>query len=378
MDESAPGLPNPTITTRDVPAPTLPPPTPAPGVAAPTLPAAPVFAAAPTPPPPGPGGPNAVLTPISESTSTSKRPLMVALTLITVLAAGIGAFIVSRSNPDDAPDDATPQLVSDAETATDTAFSFAAAATNARTAGSMRLEMTADSPEGDVSMVATIDRASQRISLDADLSQLSTDESFFETPDSVSMILDESTSTMYLGSEFYGFLGGVGTPWISASVDDMDDGGDSIDEIFANPFEMDFLFGDVEPVDLGLETIEGEELRHFQIPVSLSDALAGGEGDVDGLVDLRDIEGIEALDEVVYDVWVSEDNTIRRIGLDLVVADQANGFDMWIEVSPDSVEIPLPEPSEVTDIQELFGSWNAELENSASTPDDGSVILGED
>jgi hypothetical protein len=32
----------------------------------------------------------------------------------------------------------------------------------------------------------------------------------------------------------------------------------------------------------------------------------------------------------------------------------------------------------VTDIQELFGSWNAELENSASTPDDGSLIVGED
>ena len=92
---------------------------------------------------------------------------------------------------------------------------------------------------------------------------------------------------------------------------------------------------------------------------------------------VSDIEGIEALDEVVYDVWVSEDNTIRRVGLDLVVADQANGFDMWIEVSPDSVEIPLPEPSEVTDIEELLGSWNAEFENSASTSDDGSLIVGE-
>lgn len=284
---------------------------------------------------------------------------MIALTLITVLAAGLGAFLVSRGNSDETLTDPTPQVVPDTET--DTAFSFAAAATNASTAGSMRLEMTIEAPEGNTSLVATIDRASQRISVDADLSQLSADESFFETPDNISMILDEPTSTMYLDGAFFGLFGDAATPWVSANVEDMGDNDDSIDEIFANPFEMDFLFGVVEPIDLGLETIEGEELRHFQVPVSVADVLADDGSD---FADLADIEGIAGIDEVVYDVWVSEDNTIRRIGLDLVVGDQKNAFDMWIEVSPDSVEIALPEPSEVTDLDELFGSWTTEFEES--------------
>ncbi len=126
---------------------------------------------------------------------------------------------------------------------------------------------------------------------------------------------------------------------------------------------MTFLFGEVEPIHHGLETIDGEPLRHVQIPVSVADMLADP-GGIDDFTDLNDLPGIGELDEVVFDVWVSEDNSIRRISLDLVVAGEPNGFDMWVVISPGPTEIPLPEPSEVTDLEELFGTWNTEFENA--------------
>lgn len=370
MDESAPRLPNPTSglpSPPGLPAPTLPSPA---AAAAPPAPATPVPPAFP-PPTPAPRDDGITPTPVPDPRSSPKRPLMLALTLITVLTVGIGAFVVSRASSGDTLTDTSPNLVADADadTGTDTAFSFSAAATDASTAGSMRLDMTTETREGRTSLVATVDRASERISVDADLSQLSSEDSFFETPDSVSMILDGTTSTMYLDSAFFGLFSDAATPWISTSVDELDDGSDSIDMLFANPFEMDFLFGDVEPVDLGLETVDGEELRHFQVATTVAEVLADEESD---FADLRDIDGIEELDEVIYDVWVSEDNTIRRVGLDLVVGDQANGFDMWLETSPDGVDVPIPDPSDVTDLDEFFGSWNTAIE------DEGPVTLGGD
>ncbi len=313
---------------------------------------------------------------------------MLALTLITVLAAAVAAFIVTRGTSDEAVTDETDQIVTDAET--DNAFSFSAATANASAAGSMQFEMSSTTPDGNMSMVAIADRGSQRISVTADLSDLIVDDSFIETPDVVTMIFDESTSTLYLDSEYLGIFMETETPWISMNIDDMNDG-DSLDEMFANPFEMTVLFGDVEPVDLGLETIEGEELRHFQVPLAVRDMLADSDAGNEFL-DLRDIEGIEALDEVVYDVWIDADNTIRRIALDLVVAGQTNGIDMWIEMSTDGVEIPVPAPADVTDLEELFGSWSTEWENpepatvdtapdfgtTIELADDGSVVVTED
>lgn len=349
MDEFVPTLPDPTVA-QDLPAPTLPAPSPAPPVVAATL-----------PPPPAPVDATVALRPLVESGSTSRRPLVIALALITVVAAGLAAFAVSRGNGDESLTDTTPDIVTDAEV--DTAFSFATAASAASTAGSMQFEMTSTTTDGVVAMVATIDRASQRIAAEVDMSRLTVENGFFETPDNAAMILDDSTRTMYLGSEFFGAFSDVASSWVSMNIDGMDNGDDSIDELFANPFEMTFLFGEVEPIDHGLETIDGERLRHVQIPVSVADMLADP-GGIDDFTDLNDLPGIGELDEVVFDVWVSEDNSIRRISLDLVVAGEPNGFDMWVVMSTGPTEIPLPEPSEVTDLEELFGTWNTEFENA--------------
>jgi hypothetical protein len=349
MDEFVAPLPDPTIA-RDLPAPTFP----APSLAPPEVPAA-------LPPPPAPVDATVALRPVADSGPRSRRPLAIALALITVAAAGLAAVAISRTNGEGSLTDTTPDIVTDAEV--DTAFSFASAASAANTAGSMQFEMTSTTPDGVVTMVATIDRASQRIAAEVDMSQLTVENGFFETPDTAAMILDESTRTMYLGSEFFGGFSDAAAPWVGINIDGMDEGDDSVDELFANPFEMTFLFGEVEPIDRGLETIDGEQLRHVQIPVSVADMLAGP-GGIDDFTDLNDLPGIEELDEVVFDVWVSEDNSIRRISLDLVIAGEPNGFDMWVVISPGPTEIALPEPSEVTDLEELFGTWNTEFENT--------------
>jgi hypothetical protein len=48
---------------------------------------------------------------------------------------------------------------------------------------------------------------------------------------------------------------------------------------------------------------------------------------------------------------------------------------MWVVISPDPTEIPLPEPSEVTDLEELFGTWNTEVEQTEFEDTRADVIV---
>ena len=266
------------------------------------------------------------VTPTPE-TKKSRGPFIAVMALIAVVAVGIGAFMVMRGGG--SSDD----------------YSFAAAAARAQAAGSMTVDFNADSAEGPVDGVIEIDRASRRMSIELDLSQLEPADDgavFEEAPDSYNLIVDEPTSTMYMNSDVLGFFD-IDTAWVSVRTDEEDGFGQDLDQVFANPFDITDVLAGAEHVDLGMETIDGEELRHYRVTTN-ADSLSVEPG-TDSSLDLNDTD---------YDVWVTQDNEIRRIEYEFDDDGDIVQFVMTVQASSESIDIQLPDPADVTDFDELF------------------------
>lgn len=270
----------------------------------------------------------------------TKGRLVAGFALVAVVAVGVGGFFVMRG-------DETPELVEDSRevvpdtTPDDTAdYSFAAATANALAAASMRMEIVISSSEGPATATLTVDRASARMSVDLDLSQVEPDDDAeIPVPDSYSMIIDERTSAVYVGSEVFGGLIPIETTWLRLPDDDGDL--DDIEDVFSNPFDIATAFGDAEPIEVGTEFIDGEELAHFRVTVEEIDAESAWGGSFDGQA-------------VTYDVWVSADDQIRRVAYEAEQDGELARFDMTMHLSADSVDIDLPDPADVTDFSDLW------------------------
>ena len=197
---------------------------------------------------------------------------MAGLGAVTVAAVAGGAFLITRDGGDSTADDTveTPQVeLSTDPNATDTsgAFSFAGAAANAEQAVAARFEMSVESPDGPMSITADFDRSSQRIAMDIDVSHL-VDESGFDFGDDMQMVVDESAGRSYVRGGFFAFFG-MNDQWIEFDAEELSADEDmAIDDLFSDPLSMTRVFGDAVPTDLGIETIEGEELHHYRVAIT--------------------------------------------------------------------------------------------------------------
>lgn len=287
---------------------------------------------------------------------------MAGMAAMTVAAVAGGTFVVTRDsgNGDSSVtvEDAT-ELATDSNTDGTAAYSFAAATATAQAASSVVFDMEIDSPDGPMSATASFDRGSGRLAMDLDFSQIVADDDFFEIGDTLSFIVDESNQTAYVSADLFpGFSGATSEGWISLTTDEFAIDDDVFGDVFTNPLDIADVFGDVEPIDLGDETIDGELLRHFQVTVD--DETVAGLGD-DGMI-VEDLANLE----VTFDVWVDEVSQIRRVLFEAVEDGQVGSVDMWITVSSEPIDIALPAPDEVIDLDELFGAAFEDLEVDAS------------
>jgi len=296
----------------------------------------------------------------------TKGLLIGGLAAVTVAGVAAAAFVLTSGSPDDEIGDDVIEVVTEREESSES-FSFAAAATNAQQAASVSFDMSIDSPDGLMTMTAAVDRATGRMSMDIDTSQLVVDEFGVEGGDSMAMILDEQNGVAYIGGDFYDSIFAVDTTWLSMELDEAVSDTSTFDEIFTNPLDMTRVFGDLQPVDLGPETVDGESLHHYRVVVD-----AAAVANQPNLGDLTDEFG--NIDEVAYDVWVSEDNQIRRIVFDVDDNGDLLGLDMWIDISPSPVDITLPDPSEVTSFEELLSQWTVEPDLEQVEPTDEITV----
>ena len=159
-------------------------------------------------------------------------------------------------------------------------------------------------------------------------------------------LIDLESQTMYINAEALAGTGvEVATPWVAIDLSDTSMMTD-LGAMGSNPADMASALADAEGVeDLGMETVDGREVRHYRVTVAIADVLAANPE----LEDQYDQVGAAMPDELVYEVYVDEANNLRRMTFDLEMMGQSITFEMTITAIGDIEPIVLPDPSEVTE-----------------------------
>ncbi|MGI9645370.1 MAG: hypothetical protein ACR2O6_08695 [Ilumatobacteraceae bacterium] len=344
-----------------------PPPAPAPQPAAPAPPSqfdyVPVSASQPMTPPDGlaqptPGQPGQwsealppQITPQPvESPKHSRGRLFVLIAILALVALGAGAFFVLRG-------DSGGETITQTEdpTVVPAQFSLQAAAQGASSASTARYEINMSMGGfGALTMTGGIDTDAQIMTFTMDMGAFLGGA---EGPSEVEAILDVGNGTMYMSGAGMGFP--TDADWISMDLSAIaETSGMTIDDFqnqfTANPLDVAALFTDADDiVDLGAETIDGAEVRHYQVSIDTAAALAANP-QMQQQVDLGDL-GADVPSEIVYDVWVTEDNQLRRMTFAMDIFGQEMVMEMNVSAVGEPLDVEIPSSDDVMDVTGLAG-----------------------
>jgi hypothetical protein len=207
---------------------------------------------------------------------------------------------------------------------------------------------------GSVSVAGAVDNETKVASISTNLASLvglGEDTPFGDTGD-IEVLLDGDAGVMYLSADALGGLLPSDAPWLSVDLTALAENEgvpleDMKDEWFVDPTESARLLLDADNVvEIGPETIDGVDTVHYQVTVDVADALAASPQAGSALGDAM----IDVPDTVVYDVWVTADNQLRRAGFELTVADQTVAVVLDMTTSDEPLVAELPSESDVFDI----------------------------
>ncbi|HSP28352.1 MAG TPA: hypothetical protein VLN74_07370, partial [Ilumatobacteraceae bacterium] len=103
--------------------------------------------------------------------------------------------------------------------------------------------------------------------------------------------------------------------------------------------------------EIGVETIDGAEVKHYEVTVDVAAALESvPQAGIDPA-----LADIELPDTVVYDVFVTADNQLRRVAFDTEIAGQSIAMQLDMITSNDPLGVELPAESDVFDLTGLLG-----------------------
>ena len=265
---------------------------------------------------------------------TPRRAGLLVVAVVALLALGVGAFVaIGAPGGDDLDLPATD------------AYSLAAAAEATLAARTVEFDLTVDAAGvGAVTVSGAVDNEAGVMTVSSDLSGLlGSDETIPLDEGSVELLLDTGTATMYIGASGFGELLGTDTPWISADLGVLaEQAGVTLDELqgetFIDPTESARLLLDADDVtEIGVETIDGVETKHFQVTVDLAAALASVPPQVGS-----EVPDVELPETVVYDVWVTADNELRRAAFDLDVVGQSVSMVLDMTTSDEPLDVAIP------------------------------------
>ena len=277
-----------------------------------------------------------------------RRPFALAAAVVAVIALGVGAFVAlsgGRSGSDGGGVEP---------------YSLIAAAESTITAPSVQFDLGLSvSDLAEMSVSGVVDNESGIVSVTTDLSSLL---ALGDTPmpfdgGAITVLLDASEGVLYLDASALGGLLPSDAAWLSIDLGMLaEQSGQSLDDLqgeFAlDPTDIASTLLDAgDPVEVGIDTIDGVEARHVQVAVDVAAALAAvPQAQVDPA-----LGELELPDTVVYDVWVTEDNQLRRVTFDIEVAGQAIEMQLDMTTSSEPLDLQLPDPSEVFDLTDLLG-----------------------
>ncbi len=285
------------------------------------------------------------------SPKPSRGRLFVLLAILALVALGAGAFFVLRG--DGGSGEKIAQV--DDPTVAPAQFSLQAAAQGASSSSTARYEINMSMGGfGALTMIGGIDTEAQLMTFTMDMGAFMGGAG---GPGEVEAILDVGNGTMYMSSAGLGFP--TDAPWISMDLGAIAETSgmtieDFQDQFTANPLDVAALFTEADDVvDLGAETIDGVEVRHYQVSIDTAAALAANP-QMQQQVDLGDL-GADIPSEIVYDVWVTADNQLRRMTFAMDIFGQEMVMEMNVSAVGEPLDVQIPSPDEVMDVTDLAG-----------------------
>lgn len=265
------------------------------------------------------------------------RSGMLLVAVLALFALGVGAFVAIGSSSDN--DGITLPAVEP--------YSLAAAAEQTVAARSVAFDLSVTAGDfGAVTVSGAVDNESQLMTVSTDLSSLIAGSDMPSFGGEVEMLLDGTTGTIYLGADALGGLLPTSASWLSIDLGVLaEQSSQSLDDMradmFFDPTESARLLLDADAgdiVEIGNEVIDGVDTVHYQVTVDVAAAIAATPQAGSEL----DASGVDLPETVVYDVWVTADNQLRRASFDLDVAGQQISMvlDMTASDQPLAAEVP--------------------------------------
>ena len=309
-------------------------------------------------PPTGPPATGSSPAPLPEFGSVSqgaahgggrRRPFVLAAAVVAVVALGIGAF-VALAGGRSGTDVAEP-------------YSLVAAAERTVSARSIEFDVTVSvSDLADITLSGAVDNDSELVSVTTDLSSLLAvgDASMPLGEGAMTVLLDGANGVMYLDA---GALGGFlpdGAGWVSIDLATLaEQSGQSLDDLEGDlafdPSDIaESLLATEGAVEIGAETIDGVETRRYEVTVDVAAAIAAlPQAELDDALGGVEVPDVDVPDTLVYDVWVTADNGLRRVAFDTEIAGQTSA--MQLDMTTTNESLGLEVPSDAFDLTGLLG-----------------------
>jgi hypothetical protein len=270
-----------------------------------------------------------------------RRGWMLAAAVVLVLVVGIGAVALVAGRGGGEGGDAD-------------AYSLAAASQRTANADTVVYEMTMSvGALGEVRMDGGVDNEAQLMTLTMDMGALSGDDASME------MIVDVGGGVAYVRADEFGEMLPMDAEWFSMDLETLAAmNGESLadlqDQFAVDPTDTATLFQDVEAVEVGIEEIDGQQVKHYRVDIDVEAALAATPQAQQQLDDAG-MAG-ELPDTITYDVWVTEDNQLRRLTFELPVMGETMRTQLDMTSVDEPLEVEIPTGDAVADITDLIGS----------------------
>lgn len=278
------------------------------------------------------------------SPRTGGRTWMLLAAVLAVVAAGVGALVVLTGG------------------GSGDEYALSAAAREAADAPTAHFEVTLSSSSFDtVAFQGAVDTEAQLMTMSMDLGDMGLGELGSVGETSLEYIFDLADSVMYVSAGDDSDLFPVDAEWVSIDLEAvMELAGGSLADLqdlqdlsATDPTgAAGLLVDDENAVEIGREEIDGESMMHYQTTIDLAEVWAASGQDEQGLDELA--TEMDLPESVVFDVWVTEDNTLRRMVYEMPIMGELMTYQFDLVGLGDPVVVELPAEDEIVDITEML------------------------
>jgi hypothetical protein len=173
---------------------------------------------------------------------------------------------------------------------------------------------------------------------------------------SLEMILDTKEKAIYVNSALLKDSGlSVDTEWLKMDEEFLKEQGGDMTMFdtanVGNPLDAGAVFETAKSVtEIGFDEVDGVKVKHYEVMVDTQEAMKVSPQLRQQFEEL----GSDIPKELTYDVYVDEQNQIRRTTVEMSVAGQKIAVDIVIKPLTEPVVITVPDPDEVTDFADLL------------------------